>query len=137
MATRWAWLCGIVLCLLSLLILLWGRPKERLGPPGPPATLGQRVPDENATCLEQDNRLDLNTAGPEELQSLPGVGPVLAQRIVEYRRNNPPFRRVEELLIIRGISRRRFERVQQEIRVTAPTLGPNGSLDSRFAAGPK
>jgi competence protein ComEA len=47
--------------------------------------------------------LDLNTAGVAELDALPGIGPVLAQRIVEYRSRQGPFRSVEELDDVPGI----------------------------------
>lgn len=67
--------------------------------------------------FEPDNRLDINSAGTRELESLPGIGPVLARRIVEFRAKNPPFRRIEEILIIRGIGRRKFEALRDRIRV--------------------
>ena len=73
-----------------------------------------------------DDRLDINSAGRRELESLPGIGPVLAGRIVAFRLENPPFRRVEEILIIRGIGRRKFEALRDRIRVGAPT-GPAGA----------
>jgi competence protein ComEA len=47
-------------------------------------------------------KIDLNTAGVEELQTLPGIGPALARRIVEHRREHGPFRRVEDLLEVKG-----------------------------------
>jgi competence protein ComEA len=47
--------------------------------------------------------VDLNTAGVAELDALPGIGPVLAQRIVEHRRREGPFRSVEELDDVPGI----------------------------------
>ena len=48
-------------------------------------------------------RIDLNTAGAEELDRLPGVGPNLARVIVAYREANGPFRLVEDLLKVPGI----------------------------------
>ncbi|MDK1010047.1 MAG: ComEA family DNA-binding protein [Actinomycetota bacterium] len=47
--------------------------------------------------------IDLNTASASELESLPGVGPVLAERIVAYRTDRGPFRTVEDLLDVPGI----------------------------------
>lgn len=66
-------------------------------------------------------RIDINRATLQELKSLPGVGEVTARRILEYRKKNPPFRRVEELLIIRGISRSRLEQIRQRICVNCET----------------
>jgi competence protein ComEA len=55
--------------------------------------------------------IDLNTAGPAELERLPRIGPALAARIVEYRRQHGPFRRVEELENVRGIGPRIREQI--------------------------
>ena len=52
--------------------------------------------------------VNINTASAEELQKLPGIGPATARAIIRHRTRNGPFRRVEELLIIRGISRSRL-----------------------------
>jgi competence protein ComEA len=56
--------------------------------------------------------LDLNRAGPRELDGLPGVGPVLAGRIVLQRRRYGPFRGVDELLAVRGVGPRLLERIR-------------------------
>lgn len=47
--------------------------------------------------------LDINTADASQLQTLPGIGPVLAQRIVDYRTEHGPFRAPEELSKVEGI----------------------------------
>jgi competence ComEA-like helix-hairpin-helix protein len=62
-----------------------------------------------------NKRVNVNRATAEELQTLPGIGPATAQRILEYRKKNPPFRKIDELLIIRGISRVRLERIRSRI----------------------
>ena len=56
--------------------------------------------------------LDLNTATLEELQQLPGIGPTRAKAIVHFREKSGPFRRVEDLLVIRGITRARLEKLR-------------------------
>ena len=56
-------------------------------------------------------RLNINTATAAELEKLPGVGPVMAARIIEHRRAFGPFRRAEHLMVVRGISDRRFRTI--------------------------
>ena len=61
--------------------------------------------------------VNVNTATAEQLQTLPGVGPATARDIVRYREKNGPFRRVEELLIIRGMSKKKLSRMRPYVRV--------------------
>jgi competence protein ComEA len=65
-------------------------------------------------------RIDLNRAGPTELDALPGIGPVLAGRIVAHRELHGPFRRAEDLLAVRGIGPRLLERLRDRIEVRPP-----------------
>jgi len=62
-------------------------------------------------------QININRATVTELKTLSGIGEATAQRIVAYRSKNPPFRRIEELLIIRGISRNRLEQIRNRIRL--------------------
>jgi competence protein ComEA len=62
-------------------------------------------------------RIDINTATLEELQTLPGIGPVLAQRIIEYRETYGPFVDIEELLNVEGIGESLLERIRDLITV--------------------
>jgi comEA protein len=64
--------------------------------------------------------LDLNTATAEELQQLPGVGPAMAKAIVDFRQKSGPFRRVEELLAIRGITKQRLEKIRPYVKIVPP-----------------
>jgi len=56
--------------------------------------------------------VSINLAPREELERLPGVGPALAARIVEHRERHGPFRRLEHLLLVRGISERRLRELR-------------------------
>ncbi len=56
--------------------------------------------------------LDINRAGLEELMALPGIGDILAQRMVEYRKRHGGFRRVDELRKVRGIGEKRMEQLR-------------------------
>ena len=75
--------------------------------------------------------IDLNRASAQELEALPGIGPVLAARIVSRRERHGPFRSGEELLAVRGIGPRLLERLRPHVRVGA-VEGPGapGRADS-------
>ena len=60
--------------------------------------------------------LNINTADLSALQSLPGVGPQLATKIIEHRTRYGPFRKREHLLIVDGISEARYRDVEKLIR---------------------
>ena len=62
--------------------------------------------------------LNLNTATLMELETLPGVGPVLARRIIDFREKKGGFRRVEELLVIPGISERKWKLIKDKVEVS-------------------
>lgn len=56
-------------------------------------------------------QLDLNAAGETDLLRLPGIGPVMAKRIVEYRQANGPFQRLEELRKVKGIGAKTYAKL--------------------------
>jgi competence protein ComEA len=60
--------------------------------------------------------LDINEASREELERLPGIGPALAARVVEHRERYGRFRRAEHLLMVRGISERRFRQLRPYLK---------------------
>lgn len=64
--------------------------------------------------------LNLNTATPKQLEALPGVGPVLAKRIVDFREKKGGYKRLEELLAVPGISERKFKVLREYLVVPAP-----------------
>src|SRR2546423_1270520 len=60
---------------------------------------------------------NINTASVKELENLPGIGKGLAERIVEHREKYGPFRRPEHLIMVRGISDKRFRALRALITV--------------------
>ena len=68
------------------------------------------LPEDGGTAAAA--RVNINTAGVSELDGLPGIGPVLAQRIVDWRTENGPFRSAEDLLNVEGIGRSTLENLQ-------------------------
>ena len=71
-------------------------------------SLSDRAPGEEFTTLAQvpERKIDLNSAGVDELQLLPGIGPAIAARIVEDREANGLFPDVESLTRVRGVGPR-------------------------------
>jgi len=66
---------------------------------------------------QNEERTNINTASVEELQRLPGVGPALASRIVEHRGKHGPFKRPQDVVIVRGMSAKLYRRIAHLIRV--------------------
>jgi len=76
------------------------------------------VESSSGSAFHGDGLLDLNTATVEELdQKLPGIGPALAQRIVDYRERTGGFRAVEELLEVSGIGEKRYAEIKDLVCV--------------------
>lgn len=87
------------------------------GVPGGVAA-GAPAPGPASAPVDPAGRLDLNQATAEQLdQHLPGVGAVLARRIVEYRQANGGFRSVDQLRDVTGIGERRFAELKDKVRV--------------------
>ena len=61
--------------------------------------------------------VNLNTATLDQLESLPGIGPVLAQKILDYRTENGPFKTIEGLMDVSGIGDKRFADLKPHITV--------------------
>jgi competence ComEA-like helix-hairpin-helix protein len=64
--------------------------------------------------------VDLNSATIEQLEQLPGIGPSTAKAIVQFREKSGPFERVEGLLAIHGISKKRLEKLRPYVVVRPP-----------------
>ena len=61
--------------------------------------------------------ININTASPSHLEELPGIGQGIAERIVAHRKQYGPFRRIEHLMMVRGISDRKFRELRAMIVV--------------------
>jgi competence protein ComEA len=92
----------------------------RRGQPDPPGPLGPGAGAEVETLAGATGPaepVDLNTAGPAELQTLPGVGPATARAILEERTRRGGFKSPRDLLRVPGIGERRFARLRDRVRV--------------------
>ena len=75
-------------------------------------------------------RVDLNRATASDLETLPGIGPKLAHRVIEHRTSHGPFKRVEDLRQVKGIGHKKFDQLRSHVLVThadAPSR-PKGAL---------
>jgi competence protein ComEA len=63
--------------------------------------------------------VNLNTATAVNLEGLPGIGAKTAARIVEYRQKNGPFKKVEELMNVRGVGEKSFLKIKPQLTVGA------------------
>jgi competence protein ComEA len=79
----------------------------------PAATRGEAAPDE----LPVTGLVNINTAPVEQLVTLPGIGPAIAQRIIDYRTENGPFRAVDELARVNGISATMVDEFRSQVTV--------------------
>ena len=81
---------------------------------GPPAVA---LPQTAKPAPSPSAPLDINTATAEELQALPGIGTAMANRIVAFRDEHGAFRRVEDLMRVKGIGEKSFKKLRPAIKV--------------------
>lgn len=86
--------------------------------PTQPATAGSKSNPGAATATPADRLIHINTATLEELDTLPGIGPVIAQRIIDYRTTYGPFASIESIQAVSGIGPAKFESIKDLITIT-------------------
>ena len=72
----------------------------------------------HAVSSDPSRRVDLNHATASDLEALPGIGPKLAQRVIEHRTSHGPFTKVEDLRQVKGIGHKKFDRLRPHVLVT-------------------
>jgi competence ComEA-like helix-hairpin-helix protein len=69
------------------------------------------------SSVDRTQQININTASKEALEALPGVGRGIAERIVAHRQQYGPFRRAEHLMMVRGVSDKKFRELRSMIVV--------------------
>ncbi|SFM91378.1 comEA protein [Thermodesulforhabdus norvegica] len=78
----------------------------------------QNQPTNQQTASEQVSaKININTADKADLEKLPGIGPALAERIIQYRQEHGPFKTIDELKNVKGIGDKKFEAIKDLITV--------------------
>ena len=67
--------------------------------------------------LKGENKVNINTATQSELDQLPGIGPSIAQRIIDYREENGNFQKIEDVQNVKGIGDAKYEEIKDSITV--------------------
>ena len=62
-------------------------------------------------------KIDLNTATIEDFSKLKGVGKTYAERIVNYREQNGPFKKIDDILLVKGIGEKTFEAIKDQLTI--------------------
>ena len=62
--------------------------------------------------------ININTANSEELQQVPGIGPATAEKILQMRKSYGPFKNVDDLLAIKGLGRKRLDKMRKYLTVS-------------------
>ena len=96
----------------------------------PPQATGSKGAARPAAKPSSTAIVNLNTASASDLENLPGIGAKTAARIVEYRQKNGPFKKVEELMNVRGVGEKNFVKLKAQISV-APAKADNNHPEFR------
>lgn len=114
----------------SAVLIVRGRPEP---PIGKPLDIAVEIPERTGNVLNNRiisgdlvknggvedtvGKININTATPKELEKLPGIGPVLAGRIVEYRKNIGPFSEKKDIIKVNGIGDFKYDAIEEYITV--------------------
>lgn len=102
---------------IALLLAQGGPTGVVITQPAERTTSGEVTPEELVAQESTDALVDINSATANELVALPGVGPVLSERIVAYRDANGGFERADQLMAVAGIGPATYEAIRDLVTV--------------------
>jgi len=115
-------LAMLVATIAAVLWIGWPVPKEEISQAKPDQPIAVLVPATSPVAAvppaKAASKVNLNRASADELQILPGIGPVLAQRMVDWRKAHGRYRTVDDLQEVKGIGRKRLEQLRPLVTVT-------------------
>ena len=82
---------------------------------------------DRATVAVKGSSINLNTATASQLEDLPGIGKSTAQRILDYRQKSGGFKKIEELMNVKGIGEKSFLKLKPLVSVAAKADKPGGN----------
>lgn len=85
----------------------------------------------------EGKKVNINSADAAQLALLPRVGPSVAQRIIEFRKENGPFKKPEDLMLVRGIGDKTFDLIKPYVAVSGETTLKEKVKSSRAGSAGK
>jgi competence protein ComEA len=90
-----------------------------------------------ALGAETRKQVNVNSADTSQLAMLPRVGPSVAQRIVDYRKQNGPFKKPEDLMLVQGIGEKTFQLLKPYVAIAGETTLKEKVKGSKSSSGSK
>jgi competence protein ComEA len=97
---------------LAIVTAAWNVPALAAQNAKPPARTSKAAPASGQI-------VNVNSASAAEFEALPGIGPKLAARIVEYRQKNGPFKKIEDLMNVQGLGEKNFLKLKPQLTLAA------------------
>ena len=89
----------------------------------------EEIPKKGPAHLK--DKISINTASEKELEKIKGIGPTLAHRIVQYRKEHGPFPSIEDVVLVRGVSEKLLERISSEVTIETSQSSQNQNYERR------
>jgi competence protein ComEA len=79
-----------------------------------------KAPAKSSKPTASNQVVNINTASAADFEALPGIGPKLAARIVDYRQKNGPFKKIEDLMNVQGLGEKNFLKLKPQLTLGSP-----------------